>query len=358
MIKGSLKLEGLNAVRFFAFFLVFCSHTLPKQTDSDNLILRFFASLNFHGYLGVNMFFVLSSFLLTYLGLVEKKDTNSFSVRNFLIRRSLRIFPLYYLIIAFSFLLLPLIARLASVSITLPGNIWYFVFFLSNYDHSDSIIGLKFLWSIAVEEQYYWTWAILLLFFRKKFIVVTTLFFTTYCCVFFIFGPMGFKIPLNSLIYLSDFSIGGLFAILFFYSRRHVKLLSLSVSLLITFGLGWFFFADKNYYLTELIIALFFASLLVFSITLCELPFIKQNFIYKFFDSLGIYTYGLYVYSGFVITFVNYFNEWYGIPVNRFLIFLLELGIVIITAWISYRFYEIRFLKFSNKFKWKPATLS
>ncbi len=355
MAKGSLKLEGLNVVRFFAFFWVFCSHTLPKKTDSDNLISRFFVFLNFHGYLGVTLFFVLSSFLLTYLGLVEKKETNSFSVKNFLIRRSLRIFPLYYLIIAFSFLLLPVIARLASISITLPGNIWYFVFFLSNYDHSDFIIGLKFLWSIAVEEQYYWTWALLLLFFRKNFIAVTTLLFAIYCCIFFILGPMVFKAPLNSLTYLSYFSIGGLFAILFFYFKQHVKLLPFSALLLIGFGLVWFFLNDKNYYLTELIISLFFASLLVFSIALCELPFIKRNIIYKFFDNLGIYTYGLYIYSGFVITFINYFDERYGIPINRFFIFFFELGLVTITAWISYRFYEVRFLKYGYRFKWRSV---
>lgn len=353
MPNTSFKLEGLNAVRFFAFLWVFCVHTLPKQTSSDNLFFRFFTFINFHGYLGVNLFFVLSSFLLTYLGLVEKKETHSFSVKNFLIRRSLRIFPLYYLVITFSFLLLPVIARFASVSITLPGNIWGFIFFLSNYDHNDFIFGLKFLWSVAVEEQFYWTWALLLLVFRKIFIVVTALLFAVYCSLFFILAPLGIEISIDSFTYLSNFSIGGLFAILYFYFKQHVKLLVLSTGLLIIFGSGWFFLSDRNYYLVQLIISLFFASLLAFSIALCELSFIRRNSIYRFFDNLGIYTYGLYVYSGFVITFVNFMEAQYKIPLNRFFIFLLELGIATIIAMMSYKFFEIKFLNYGNKFRWR-----
>jgi peptidoglycan/LPS O-acetylase OafA/YrhL len=355
MVKGSLKLEGLNVVRFFAFFWVFCTHTLPTKTDSHNLIIRFFAFLNSNGYLGVNLFFVLSSFLLTYLGLSEKKGTNNFSIRNFLIRRSLRIFPLYYLVIAFSFLVLPVIARFASISLTLPGNFWYFVFFLSNYDHSNFIFALKFLWSVAIEEQFYWSWALLLLIFQKNFLLVTALLFFIYCATFFVLQPMGLKAPSDSITYLSNFSTGGLFAILFFYFKQYVKLLPFSVILLIISGVGWFFLGDKNYYMVQLIISLFFASILIFSIAVCDFSFVKRNFIYKFFDNLGIYTYGLYVYSGFVITLINFTVTHYDISLNRFIIFLLELGTIIMIAITSYKFYEVKFLKYSNRFKWKST---
>jgi peptidoglycan/LPS O-acetylase OafA/YrhL len=193
----------------------------------------------------------------------------------------------------------------------------------------------------------------LLLVFQKKFLLVTILLFSFYCVIFFILQPMGLKVPLDSISYLSNFSIGGLFAILFFYFKHYVKLLPFSTMLLFVFGISWVFLYDKNYYLVQLIISLFFASMLIFSVAFCELSFIKRNFLYKFFDNLGIYTYGLYVYSGFVITFCNFFVARYGISFNRFIFFLFELGIVIIIALMSYRLYEIKFLNYSNRFRWK-----
>jgi len=62
--------------------------------------------------------------------------TKDYSVKNFLIRRTLRIFPLYYLVIALSFLLLPIIARLISKDIHLPSNVYFYLFFLPNYDQT------------------------------------------------------------------------------------------------------------------------------------------------------------------------------------------------------------------------------
>src|SRR6266496_4002110 len=321
MSKESLKLEGLNVVRFFAFFWIFCSHTLPKTTESHNLLVRVFVQINYFGFWGVNLFFVLSSFLLTYLGLTEKALTNNFSIKNFLIRRSLRIFPLYYLIIAGSFLIVPIIGNLLSNDILLPRNYWLYLFFLSNYDHSNSIYALKFLWSIAVEEQFYWSWAFLLLIFQRRFTLVAGFLFTFYCLVFFILYPAGIKIPVSTILYLSDFSMGSLFAILFFRFRTYAKCISLSATLFLFFVFLYFFIPFNNYYLVNLIRSAMFGSFLIFCITLCDRVFIKNSLAYKLFDHLGIYTYGLYVYSGFVITFVGYILMRYSLFINPFIVF-------------------------------------
>ncbi|SRR6266487_914634 len=355
MVKKSVKLEGLNALRFFAFFWIFCSHIFPKTTASHNLLIQFLVRLNYFGFWGVDLFFVLSSFLLTYLGLAEKAATHNFSIKNFLIRRSLRIFPLYYLIIATSFLILPVIGRLLSNDISLPTNYWLYLFFLSNYEHSNSIFALKFLWSIAVEEQFYWSWAFLLLIFQKKFGWVAVILLAAYCLIFFVLYPAGIKIPDNTILYLANFSLGSFFAILFFNFRKYAESVSLSMTIFFVFGLGYFFIPAGNHYLDQLFRSAFFASLLIFCIAICEIRFIKNSIMYKMLDDLGTYTYGLYVYSGFAITFVGYVFIRNSLLANPFIIFLLDLTIVMVAAITSYKLYEIRFLKYSQRFKWKAA---
>jgi len=71
MVDKPFKLEGLIAVRFFAFFWIFCVHTLPQQTDSGNHFIQLLATINSFGYIAMDLFFVLSSFVLTYPGLAE-----------------------------------------------------------------------------------------------------------------------------------------------------------------------------------------------------------------------------------------------------------------------------------------------
>jgi peptidoglycan/LPS O-acetylase OafA/YrhL len=353
MVDKPLKLEGLNAVRFFAFFWVFCLHTLPRQTNSGNYAIQFLANLNSFGLLGIDLFFVLSSFLLTYLGLAEKTVTGKFSVKNFLVRRSLRIFPLYYFTIGISFLVLPIISRIISNDIHLPENYYFYLFFLSNYDTSDHIYALKFLWSVAVEEQYYWTWAFALLFLQKNFITVTSLFFLTYVFVFFGSPLLNITVPDKPLIYLSDFAIGGAAAILFFYLRKYTVKFIILIPLLVLAELGWWFLRNADIYIAHLFLAIFFAYLLLFAIAICEKPFIRKSYLYRLLDNLGIYTYGLYVYSGFVISLAGFFVQHFNLQPGPFLLFLVECLQLFVIAFASYHLFEKKFLAYSKKFRWR-----
>src|SRR5574338_101306 len=117
-------LSGLDSLRFFAFLGIYLFHT----TESWSF-----------GYLGIQLFFVLSSFLITMLALKEIHDTGSFSRKNFFIRRALRIYPLYYLVVAVSLLLLPTILNQFGKTITLPAESWKYWFFLSNFEQSDHL---------------------------------------------------------------------------------------------------------------------------------------------------------------------------------------------------------------------------
>ena len=114
-----------------------------------------------YGGLGVDVFFVLSGFLIT--GILLDARTNAHYFRNFYARRILRIFPLYYAVTAFSFVVLPRLAPWTIVKFG-PANqdsIWYWLH-LSNFSiarRGEFIHGIMDVsWSLAIEEQFYLLW--------------------------------------------------------------------------------------------------------------------------------------------------------------------------------------------------------
>jgi peptidoglycan/LPS O-acetylase OafA/YrhL len=164
---------NLDGLRFFAFFYVFmyhCYFQVPVQGEDNNFYLAFH-KLWENGDLGVNFFFTLSGFLITYLLLVEEKKKKRFSIRGFYWRRTLRIWPLYFTTLIFGYFIFQLLLLLVNADIDETANIWYYVFFLGNFN---SILNgapvsstLSVLWSLAIEEQFYLFWPILLLIFKK-----------------------------------------------------------------------------------------------------------------------------------------------------------------------------------------------
>jgi peptidoglycan/LPS O-acetylase OafA/YrhL len=114
------------------------------------------------GWSGVTLFFVLSGFLITGILLDSQKSPHYF--RNFYVRRVLRIFPLYYTVLAIAFLLWPLLAPMPSrLAEDAQHQAWLWTY-LSNwvmpYDKTTKVF--PHFWSLAVEEQFYLLWPFLL----------------------------------------------------------------------------------------------------------------------------------------------------------------------------------------------------
>ena len=163
---------GLNALRFFAAFLVVMHHSETIRAK-NNLFNLDWLSLFKNGGNAVSFFFVLSGFLITYLLLKEKRKTGTINVKQFYLRRILRIWPLYFLLVIIGTLLLPIVFRVLHINYIMPysfGHVWYyFVFFLPGlvtffFGHH----LLEPLWSIGVEEVFYLMWAPLFRFFKKN----------------------------------------------------------------------------------------------------------------------------------------------------------------------------------------------
>ncbi len=112
--KKTVYFKNLDGLRFFAFLAVFISHA-TLFLGYSNLSPAFYSIKKYilvNGDVGVSFFFVLSGFLITYLLLKEKDGYGKISLKNFYIRRILRIWPVYFTTILVGFFILPIVVKL------------------------------------------------------------------------------------------------------------------------------------------------------------------------------------------------------------------------------------------------------
>lgn len=128
------------------------------------------------GPLGVVFFFVLSGYLITYLLCAEKSQTGTISIRQFYLRRILRIWPLYYFVLILGFFILPQFEwfevhyQSQKLETHFLGNLLYYSIILPNIAYAlyDAIPNIGQAWSIGVEEQFYLIWPLLMLVFGRS----------------------------------------------------------------------------------------------------------------------------------------------------------------------------------------------
>jgi peptidoglycan/LPS O-acetylase OafA/YrhL len=128
-------------------------------------VFLFHAGLFAPGWIGVQLFFVLSGFLITNILLKEKSRPLSPYLVRFYWRRSLRIFPLYFLFVLIAFIVYALTAQPSRLSQDWPYLITYTVNF-ARLRNADIDANFVHLWSLAVEEQFYLTWPLVVYFMR------------------------------------------------------------------------------------------------------------------------------------------------------------------------------------------------
>ena len=118
--NNKLFLPQLNGLRFFAFLMIFFVHApvFYLITDSEkifNINKIIVNNLQIYLNFGVDLFFCLSAFLITTLLINEYQKNKTISIKNFILRRLLRIVPVYYLYIFFAFIILPMITKTTLV---------------------------------------------------------------------------------------------------------------------------------------------------------------------------------------------------------------------------------------------------
>lgn len=154
--RSMARIQGLDGLRAISVITVIMSHAELWQRfgiSSESLTSIFSANL------GVRMFFALSGFLITFLLIKEQDQTGRINVRDFWIRRVLRIFPLYFLAITIV-LLMGYIGWARIPDCTFAYAYTYTLNFAPNECNFSSV---SHLWSLAVEEHFYIVWPVVFL---------------------------------------------------------------------------------------------------------------------------------------------------------------------------------------------------
>lgn len=109
-----------------------------------------------HGFLGVDMFFVLSGFLIVTGLLRERERNGSVSLRHFYLRRTLRILPIYYLVLAAVLFFVTVVRPSSDMRAPFLHELPWHAAYLSNWIRSSTLLAIA--WSLAAEEQFYLLW--------------------------------------------------------------------------------------------------------------------------------------------------------------------------------------------------------
>jgi peptidoglycan/LPS O-acetylase OafA/YrhL len=204
------ELQGLRGIAVLAVVFYHCA---PR------LVGTWLHSASLWGWAGVNLFFVLSGFLITAILLESRSKPHYF--RNFYARRVLRIWPIYVLLLVVVYLEAPWFIG-PSIAVAVKSAPWLaYIFFVQNLFHLALPPALGQTWSLAIEEQYYFLWAPLVKVLRRPWMLLTLL-----ACVLAaspLIGSLHFKwvTETNTLTHLDGIAMGSLLAL-----ALHVLILS------------------------------------------------------------------------------------------------------------------------------------
>jgi peptidoglycan/LPS O-acetylase OafA/YrhL len=154
--KASGRIEGLDGLRALAVLIVFCSHYCAYIFPSRAGLLE----KVFPGMLGVALFFAISGFLISALLLREYRATKHINLKNFYIRRLLRLTPALYIYVAVTFIAYLIVDKNVRVSDFMAA-----LLYVSNYYQMIQHTTLYYmpLWSLAIEEHFYLLFPLFLL---------------------------------------------------------------------------------------------------------------------------------------------------------------------------------------------------
>ena len=302
------------------------------------------------------MFFSLSGFLIIKQLFDEKKYTNSINLKSFYLRRILRIFPLYYLVLTFGFIyyrfILPFFGFDFESNYDLLNGLLLSITFFPNIFCTYSPGGiLEILWSIGIEEQFYLFIAPLFLLLPLKRIILFLSIFTTIYFLMYFSEYVVFLKKYNMLFFY--FSFGGLWSILFDYNYVQTLIKKLRYPILLLFVIYFTTSIFKNNF-NSFFYNLFSFLLFGFAVSALAIKPIKalQN---KTMNYLGKISYGIYMYHAIIMQLVGFIYlkiiSKFGF-INTLDIIIINLTVIITTIIIShfsYKYYESYFLNFKRK---------
>jgi peptidoglycan/LPS O-acetylase OafA/YrhL len=359
-----LHFPGLNGLRFIAALLVIIDHTELFKSYLGMPTLWANSYSAYLGAFGVSIFFVLSGFLITYL-LLEEQKVGPIQIKHFYLRRILRIWPLYYLLVLLGFFVAPHIdfLQVSHYSTEMGQSLERLLLFTGlaanvAFVYFPTVAFANILWSVAVEEQFYLFWPHVITLKRNLFWIMLLL-LVGYLALKFYSGNLDRQLEL--LVIRTRFSamiIGGIGAYLVFTKHaliRYVYARMTQVFLFLLFGLLLFERVDfKSFALFQDEFLALVVCGLILNIATNRNSILKLE--HPVLNYFGKISYGLYVYHLFAVVIVLKllpavlpipdWTPWISYPVSLGLILLLTTGI----SHLSYRYFESYFLRKKVKF--------
>ena len=368
--------HGLNGLRFFAAYLVVIHHSEHILLKNSIQNLKAYSIFN-NGGLAVNFFFVLSGFLITYLLLKEIKLTSNIAVKKFYVRRILRIWPLYYLLVFFGTILIPLFLDTINNPYQMPYEfkdvILYYVFFapfMVNIIYGHHLI--EPLWSIGVEEIFYLMWAPLFNFLKQHILLIISSVILIRILILASYPMLDLSDSIIRIIKMLKFesmAIGGLSAYIIFHRKKPIyqsvifkkstQVIMISFIALKLFANQYltqnFTFFNHLYYtpiVSDLLMTISFSWLIV-NTSINKNAIIKFN--HKILISLGEISYGIYMYHmliifSIILVFKDTLMSLSFIESTILFHSLIFIGTIII-SYLSKKYFEDYFLSMKNKFQ-------
>ena len=347
-MNKSIHLPGLNGLRAIAALSVMWSHTFQRDFG-DWGVGGFILPVVFDG---VTLFFVISGFLITYLMLHEQEQSQTVSIPKFYMRRILRIWPIYYLYLFIAVLI---------TSTWHDTNIWYYCFFTANIPFvlAVGIWPVVHYCSLGVEEQFYlfWPWLVKLTHGRTKRLLTLSVFI----CVVWLACKWGIYLACGTNMTYRFFAvtrfdcmmIGAIGAILYFMKSKLFarifmnRALGLVCLILLLLSQLWTYIIPAPVR-PQLIAAL---SIVCISSQLGNPIINLEN---RVCDFVGKISYGIYVIHPLLIFGLSalYRNASIQLPetIATILIYCIVTVVIILVAWLSYKFFESPFLRIKNRF--------
>jgi peptidoglycan/LPS O-acetylase OafA/YrhL len=354
----------LDGVRGVAILLVLLFHTFPAAAipNVGKFLVPFFSSM----WVGVDLFFVLSGFLITRILLSSKQSPDRFS--RFYLRRALRIFPLYYLSLTLALFVLPRFAlpEMRQLQPLWPWfysysiNIWVFIINDSLPTHL-----LNHYWSLAVEEQFYLFWPLIIFSLQRRRLPIVILYVCTAAILaraaMIAKGYSWSPLYVNLFTRMDSFALGALATYAYVYKSdaitdRRAKYIvwaaGLSLILLFVALKGFEIGSRLSQFLVFPIIAMFFSAGIYLLLRCSKESIFKRFFSHSALRFLGKYSYGIYIYHWIIFHYIASIPAFKTQSLPSLLaLFGLANAITLIAAMVSFHGFESHFLKLKPKIK-------